>query len=380
VPSSSAIGFGKNKGDAEMNADMRTKVLIAVLGLVVLVAAVWFGKDLLPAGETPPAPAPASTPQQAGAATLSDQDRDALIGQALEATGMNRAVDQISQQMTEGGDASGAAEKLPPEVLARIRQAMLESFPAEPMRERLRQRLRADFNEPYLRALLADVGKPAVQKLIALESNPAPSRETLTAFAEEQRQAPPPPARAELFKRLEAAVGATRQASEIVLVTARAMMQGAASTGGGQVPDLEGKLGQLRANLEPTLRDNLLLSMAYTYRQASDEELTAYTALYESPHGRWFTDNIFLALRDGFQADSERFGARIAERAQQMRAPSATKSTTQAAAGQGEAAPEAEAPAAAPVARPHRRWHQDARECLKHERDRDVIRCAERYY
>jgi hypothetical protein len=120
--------------------------------------------------------------------------------------------------------------------------------------------------------------------------------------------------------------------------------------------------------------------MAYTYRQASDEELTAYTALYESPHGRWFTDNIFLALRDGFQADSERFGARIAELAQQMRAPSATKSTTQAAAGQGEAAPEAEAPAAAPVARPHRRWHQDARECLKHERDRDVIRCAERYY
>lgn len=367
-----------------MTADMRTKGLIAVLGLLVLGAALWFGKDLLPAGDTPPAAAPAA--QQAGAPKSPDQEKDALIGQAMEATGMNRALDQISQQMADGADASGASARLPPEVLDKLKQAMRESFTAESMRERLRQRLRQDFNEPYLRALLADIDKPEIKNVLAMEGHHAPSRETLMAFAEELRQAPPPPGRADLIKRLEAAVGATRQASEIVLTSTRAMMQGAASATGQGITDLEDRLGQLRAQLEPTLRDNLLLSMAYTYRQASDPDLSAYTTLYESPHGRWFTDNVYLALRDQFQADSEKFGAHVAQLAQAAGAGQAAPSAPPAAAGGAVAdaalqpATAAPAPAATAGARPHRRWHKDARECLKYEKDRDVIRCAERFY
>lgn len=381
-----------------MTADLRTKVMLAVLGLLVLFAAYWYGKDLLPTGDAPPASAPATTPGQASAPPSPEQAKATLVGEALEATGMNRALEQISQQMMEGGDASGSADQVPPEVAAKLRQAMRESFPAEPMRERLRQRLLTDYNEAYLRALLDDVKKPEIQSLIAMESAHAPSRETLLAFAEEQRQAPPPPARAELLKRLEAAVGATRQASEIVMTTARAMMQGVANASGRPAPALEDKMAQLRATLEPTLRENLLLSMAYTYRQAKDENLSAYTAMYESPHGRWFTDNVFLALRDEFKFDAENFGARVAQLTQEAGGKSATQSPSQAAsapvaalpeqpAAQATAQPAAQAeageaagPAPAPTVRTHRRWHKDARECLKKGDDRAVIRCAERYY
>lgn len=363
---------------------MDRKILLGVLALVVIAAAVWFGKDLLPGDPPPPPPlpppqvaAPAPAPQASAAAV----NREALIDEALEATGMNKAVDQIQEQMTAGMDAGGQG-KLKPEVRALLRKTMLESFPPDSLRQRLRERFAADFNEPHLRALLADISGPVAQRMIALEAQGGDDEAGLTQFLEKQRQTPLPEPRQALFRRLEAAVGASRQATEITLVTARAMMQGAGAAGGQSVADLEGELAKMRATLEPRMREGLLLSLAYTYRDASDEDLAAYAAIYESPHGKWFMDNIYQALREDFQANSERFGSRLTELIEAQRgparapgsAPGVASASGAAADGEGEAAP------AAAQARPHRRWHLDARACLKYERNADVIRCAEKYY
>lgn len=361
---------------------MERKILLGVLALVVIAAAVWFGKDLLPGDPPPPPPlpppqiaAPATAPQASAPAV----NREALIEEALEATGMNKAVDQIQEQMTAGMDAGGQG-KLKPEVQALLRKTLLESFPPDSLRQRLRERFAADFNfnEPHLRALLADISGPVAQRMIALEARGGDDEAGLTQFLEKQRQTPLPEQRQALFRRLEAAVGASRQATEITLVTARAMMQGAGAAGGQSVADLEGELAKMRATLEPRMREGLLLSLAYTYRDASDEDLAAYAAIYESPHGKWFMDNIFQALREDFQANSERFGSRLTELIEAQRgpatAPGIASASGKAADGQDEAAP------AAAQVRPHRRWHLDARACLKYEQNADVIRCAEKYY
>lgn len=366
--------------------DKRTKILLAVLALVFLGAVLWFGLGMLPAESpapapsSPPVPVAAPAPQPAPPApAVSEQAADALIEQALEATGMNRAVDQINAQMSQGGDSAMAGRQVSPKVLAMVTQTMRESFPPQAFHDGLRQHFREAFNGDHLRALLADVSQPAAQRLIALESAPQPTQATLIAYAQQLQAQPLPPERTALLQRLEAAVGASRQATEIVMVTARAMMEGAGAASGQGMRDMEGRMAQLRASLEPQLLESMLLSLAYTYRQASDADLANYIAVYETPHGKWFTDHVFQALKDQFEAGSKDMGTRVVALAEQARSqagatPPAIQPETQ--------APKevAETMVEQPATRPHKRWHLDARECLAHETNRDIIRCAERYY
>lgn len=351
---------------------MDRKVLLGVLALVVIAAAVWFGKDLLPGDPATPPPLPppqVSAPAQPAAAQAPAVDKPALIEEALEATGMNKAVDQIQQQMTAGMDAVGQ-DKLKPAMREMLRRTMLESFPPDSLRQRLRQRFADDFNEPHLRALLADVSGPVAQRMMALEGASGNDPQGMVRFIQQLSEKPLPEPRQALLSRLEAAVGASRQATEITLVTARAMMQGA-----GQAPaNLEAELDKMRAAVEPRMREGLLHNLAYVFRDAGDEDLAAYAAIYESPHGRWFMDNVYQALREDFQANSERFGTRLSEliEAQRGAGPAAKQAS-------GEPAEAADMPADR-QARPHRRWHLDARACLKYERSADVIRCAEKFY
>lgn len=363
---------------------MERKILLGILAVVALIAAAWFGRGLLPGeSQQPPPPpqaaaSPAASTAPAAATAARIANPEALIDQALEATGMNRSVDQIQQQMGAGMDASGAGGGLKPEMRALLRKTMLESFPADSLRQRLRERFKAGFNADHLRALLADISSPAAQRMMALEGKAvegARDEQSIALFTQQLRETPLPEPRRAMLRRLEAAVGASRQATEITLVTARAIMQGAGKPAG----DLEGEMAKMRASLESQMREALLVNLAYVFRDANDEDLAAYTAIYESPHGQWFMDNVYQAMREDFQVNSERFGARLAELVQKQRELAAAPAE-EGSAGAGEATRVAAGEAPRGTTRPHLRWRQDARACLNLERDLDVIRCAEKYY
>lgn len=368
--------------------EKREKILVGVLGVVAVAAAAWFGLGMLksdkgaPAAPPPPTPI-AAAPAHAGGA----QAPDALIEQALEITGTLKSLDRISEQLASRDSFAAYEDKVGPEVREAISKALLESFPPETFRQAMRAAFKTDYNEAYLRAMVADASQPAIQKLIALEASSQPKPEELAAFVGKLQQTPLPPGRLQLLGRLDDAAGISRQTVDIALLTAKSMMQGLSTESGHSMAEATDKIEAMRAQLGEKMRQAILFTLAYLYRDVGDTDLAAYAKLYESPHGAWFIGKVYQALRGEIQAGSERFGARLPELARQFKHAPASATVPAQPPAMAEAGAEADTAGeahAAPVpqshVRPHRHWRQDARKCLELGDNKKIMRCAEAYY
>lgn len=370
--------------------EKREKILVGVLGVVAVAAAAWFGMGMLKSGAdkpaAPPPPTPiAAAPSAAPAAAPSQQAPEVLIEQALEITGTLKGVDRLQEQLSAKESLAAMSDKAGPEVGEAVTKALLDAFSPEAIRNRMREVFKADYNEAYLRAMIAAAGAPEMQKLIHLEAGSQPKPEDVMAFMRQIQSKPLPPARLQLLQRLDAAAGISRQTTEIAILTAKAMMQGMSAASGKSMAGVDAQIERARAQMGEQMRQAIQISLAYIYRDVGDQDLANYAALYESPHGAWFMGKVYQALRTEIQAGSERFGARLPELIAMAKHAPAPSAAAQPAMAEEEAAAGADheaGPAPTPKAhvRAHRRWQQDARECLAKGDNMQIIRCAETYY
>ncbi|MCM8594734.1 hypothetical protein [Accumulibacter sp.] len=356
--------------------------MLALLALVVVLALVWFGRDWLPGEPLPPTPPPVVTPAPKPAATqqATAPAPDALIGQVFEATGISRSIDAMQQRIGVSIETFGAYLRLGPEQQQLIHAAQLEAFPPDALRDRLQERFKAQFNEAQLRTLLADFNGPVARRMKELAAAGASDEQAFVRFVEQMRTQPLSDKRQALLQRLDRAIGAGQWTVEMTLDSARAMLQAASAAGGKRVADVEGELATLRATLEPRIRESFVSRLAYAYREATDDELAALAAIYESPEGKWYTENVWQVMREHFQDGQQRFAGRLAEVFASQPRPTAQ------ATAQPPGSPEAGSPSGEETGTPARlvrrptRWHLDARACLQYERPADVARCAQKYF
>lgn len=372
--------------------EKREKILVGVLGVVAVAAAAWFGMGMLKSGTDKPAASPQPTPIAAApsttpAVTPNQQAPEVLIEQALEITGTLKGVDRLQEQLSAKESLAAMNDKVGPEVGEAVTKALLDAFSPEAMRKRMREVFKADYNEAYLRAMIAAAGAPEMQKLIHLEAGSQPKPEDVMAFMRQIQSKPLPPARLQLLQRLDAAAGISHQTTEIALLTAKSMMQGMSAASGKSMTDVDAQIERSRAQMGEQMRGAIQISLAYLYRDVGDQDLANYAALYESPHGAWFMGKVYQALREELQAGSKRFGARLPELIAMAKhesapsdAPQPTMAEGDAEVDAGAAHEEGAAPRPKSHARAHRRWEQDARECLDKGDNMRIIRCAETYY
>lgn len=377
-------GEGTEKGMARI-PEMREKrwLLLDLLALVVVLTLVWFGKGMILGEPSPPPPSPAATPvpKPANGPPVTAPAPDVLIGQVFEATGVAQSIAEMQQRIGVALESFGASLRLRPEQKQLIYSAQREVFPPEALRHRLQQRFRTQFNEAQLRAVLNDFSGPVGRRMSELSAAGEKDDQAFLRFVEQSRIQPPADKRKALLLRLEGAIGAGQWAAEMTLSSTKAMLEAAAASEGKRVMDVEAQMATLRSTLEPRIRESFASRLAYAYREASDDELAAFAAIYESPASKWYADNVREATREYFQGGLERFAGRVGEALASQQRPA-----VQVVAGPtgplAAAAPSSEGDARSTggSARRHARWHLDARACLQYERTADIARCAEKYY
>lgn len=360
----------------------KRRLLLALLALVVVLTLVWFGKDMIPGEPSPPPPSPSATPvaKPANGPQATAPAPDALIGQVFEVTGLARSIDAMQQRIGASLESFAAYLRVSPEQQQLIHSAQLEAFPPDALRDRLQQRFRAQFNEAKLRAVLTDFSGPVGRRMKELSAAGERDEQAFLHFAEQLRIQPPADKRKALLQRLDGAIGASQWAVEMAVGSTRAILPAAAAAEGKRVADLEGQMAGLRATLEPLIRESFVSRLAYAYRDATDDELAAFAAIYESPAGKWYTDNVSQAMREHFQGGLERFAGRLAEVFASQKRPAAEATTAPPGPSATAAQSGDEAGSAPGQVRRHARWHLDARACLQYERPADIARCAEKYY
>jgi len=371
------------------------KLVLAVGGVAILAAAGWYGwQRFVESGPAPaatvvptpkpkrpvsaPKPTAPSAQAQAGPAAPAaaaqasmPADPDQLIGEALIVTGLGQQLDRVPEQLAAGMQQGVANRQVPPALAREIGRISAESFTAQGFHRRVREALKANYDEKRLRALVSDASTPVVKKMTRFELA-EPSQTELAAYFSSLASNPIPAERQALLERLDEASNASGLGTEIALTSLRAMAVGAAGGNPNAVAEIDRAMEGQRSVVLANIRQSSLPLMAFTYRDATDAELTEYIKLYESDQGKWFMHIVSAALVEEFKSASGQFGEKIAAlaKSQQARTASATEAESGSApAGGGQRT------AAQRLSRTYP--SKDLRSCLDLATAVEVIKCAE---
>jgi hypothetical protein len=231
-----------------------------------------------------------------------------MVARAFEVAGVNDQIaaipaqiqNQFSTQLRNDAKMSDADKQ-------KFQAAMTQAFvPAKIDRD-----LKQEFLEPcdagMLRSVIAGLTNPLEEKMRKLETfaeSPA-AREEGEAYAHNLAQHPPARDRVALMLRMDSSLGITKSTMDITLASAR----GIAVAFGGLPADGTATLQSKETSNQ--MHGAVLINLLFTYRDVSDQDLTSYIELYETPAFISFNDRLEKALVACIQRQSEGLGQEI---------------------------------------------------------------------
>ena len=234
----------------------------------------------------------ASTPEVAG-----------KVNKLIDAAGIAHSVRQIQPGIVSAFDEP--QEGLPENVRRALREAASEAFRPDPIIEKVRARLGTALTVRHLDDALVWLESPIGRRITDLENataEPAASAR-IEAYARELEKRPPTKSRSELVAKLMVATGSSEFGAVMVesMVLASALGINAAHPVQQQEP-IERLRQRVKATIPPLRKQSdeiLTLSMLYTYRSLSDQDLNSYLKFLNSASGSAYTKGALAGLREG---------------------------------------------------------------------------------
>ncbi len=240
------------------------------------------------------------------AAPCSVQEKGAVrtkVDEVLQLYGVTEQVEQLPGMLLASLDQQQA--QLGPEVYPALRNAFEFTFTSEKLYNRLatsfaEQAEQAD--EQQLSRTLVWLHSPLARKMTALElaANTLEAMEAIQQYGALIESQPPPQPRRALIERLDETVGATRLALDFQAVVLRALLKGSNSLLPKErqttIERIDRQIIDMKLQLLGLIREQVQVSMLYTYRNVSEEELAEYLAYWGTEDGRWLNSATSRAL------------------------------------------------------------------------------------
>jgi hypothetical protein len=255
----------------------------------------------------------------------SEAEVHALLDEVLDLYGVKAEVSLLPALLQAQLENEQAG--YPPEVYTVLREAFGEAYRADGLYQTLLEHMAANAEPGHLEAAREWLRGPLAQKLVQMEieaGSPEAQGELQTFMDEFDADAPESRRRLELIQALDEAGGATEVALAVSVETVRAVVRGVQpllpEDKRMPEPEIEREVGRLEIQLQMTMRYGTWLSLLYTYREASDEELMEYLAFLESAEGNWLNHAAGDGLIEAIRVAGQDAGRRIAEAALDRRA------------------------------------------------------------
>jgi hypothetical protein len=249
-------------------------------------------------------------------AQTAKNDADSAIRELVRLSGVSRHVQAMASQARS--ELRERDPRFPDATLARIDAALGAAFAPKVVNQALVEGLQVRFDVAGAAATLRWLRSPLGRRVSQLDTAAAgPEMATeLRAYIARSRTAPPDQERLLLTRRLEASTDAGGFAVELVAGVVASMgraldplLPPAARMKPGE---MESTIAGMRAQLEPQLREAILMTLLFTYRSLRTSELAEVVAFYESDAGLWYTTATGQALLDVMQAAAARLAVEIA--------------------------------------------------------------------
>ncbi len=173
----------------------------------------------------------------------------------------------------------------------------------------------ARFNKNYLLSVIQWLRSPLGKKSTALEvaANMPELMHTAAAYREEYDRILE--GRRERIRDLEKALRATDLNVDIVAVSLFELLKGmqARMQGSGKMnsDEIDALVRNVRGVPREQITRDVLVTLAYTYRSLSDQELDDMIRFYRSPEGSWFNDTSIEAISSAIGKASRDIGEKM---------------------------------------------------------------------
>jgi len=241
----------------------------------------------------------AALTEHASAAAQASPDR-AL--QLFRLSGMDRQLGSLAGTVEQ---QIGSEPGIPDALRPTLAQAVRDAYAPEPLRgvalSHLRPRLASGPLDAVMQWLESERGRRITQREEAASTPEAQAR--ISEFAATFQANPPKPERLALIRRLDLATRATDFTTDVSMRVAVAVARGLVAAQSASIPasELDAALEAQRGPMRAGAQRMVMLTFLYTYRDLSDEDVSAYVEFMESVPGQWYNDatsSAFVASLD----------------------------------------------------------------------------------
>lgn len=235
------------------------------------------------------------------------------ISEALSLAGMDAALDQVPGLIK--AQVETRQEDLSSGLAGELERAMLEAFSPALLKADARATLAAQYEPGEFDQGLLWLRSPLGRRIVGLEiaAGKDENQAAMGEWIESIPRNPPSKDRIILVADVVRASDSLTIVIETIVLVAEPILQtlnAAAAEDEKRSPDeIRLLLGVMRDRLEDPMGRQMLLRSLYTYREASDEELSNYAAFLRSEAGQ----GLYQALNASVIAVLERAGGRFAE-------------------------------------------------------------------
>jgi hypothetical protein len=248
-------------------------------------------------------------------ASAKDQSR---VQQLIDATGMDVSFDTLGKSIAKGFEQIPPADPKRANLIAAAEKAAAASYDPATLKSQLLKDMEGRLAPNDLDAILAFYNEPVAQRMTAIENaaQGTDALEKMQAMAAELGQKMrDDPKRAALLETLNKTIGMTEAAVDTNINLQRAMITGMAAADGRaaeMTPEvIDGILQKARPEITDQMAKLTTVALAYTYRDASLEDLEAYVRFLASPAGQKLYEAGRLAKNRVLTEASLQFGEQL---------------------------------------------------------------------
>jgi hypothetical protein len=241
-------------------------------------------------------------------AAAQNGDCSALTHQALELSGLNQSISDMTQMMNSEqfmqqvsrGQGAGA------DFSAAFKPIMVKDFNGSIMRRELESRLLAQCDPGKMAGAIEAMKSPLVARMLALEAEAGTpeGQEKVKRYARAIQVVPPPDERLDAIAILDDSAGSSDLAADAVIVVTRGMLSGV-----GDHSNAVEDLVRHRNDLKMSMRNALEVSMLCTYKSVPRAEILQYARELRSAPLKTFYDQAKQAFLEVMEERARAAGA-----------------------------------------------------------------------
>lgn len=252
-------------------------------------------------------------------------ERNSLLNKVLELSNIKKRVEGIAAHVAD--EYAQHRENIPSEVYEAGNRIIADSYSAENLYSSVADYFSANFKRDYFLQVKDFLTSPLNEKVVNLEANAVTSKgvEEMKEYGNSLGQTPPSAERTTLIKKLDEVTGATNMQIETTIALYKGLntaINPVVARSNRLTPgELDMVSVQMRKELKSILKNVISVSLLYTYRSLSDEELKGYVDFWSSDSGKWFDSVSNEALISAMNKASERAMAKFTKLAQEIKQP-----------------------------------------------------------